>query len=48
MTTEPFSLIAAVGERLDVALGQDERVGSRAAAQKLIDSGAVTVEGKPR
>jgi 23S rRNA pseudouridine1911/1915/1917 synthase len=46
--TEAFSFVAAVGERLDVTLGQDERVGSRAAAQKLIESGAVTVDGKPR
>jgi 23S rRNA pseudouridine1911/1915/1917 synthase len=37
-----------VGERLDVALGQDPRVGSRAAAQKLIDAGAVTVDGQRR
>ena len=46
--TEPFFVIAAVGERLDVALGHDERVGSRAAAVKLIDSGAVTIGGKQR
>jgi 23S rRNA pseudouridine1911/1915/1917 synthase len=45
---EPFSVVAAGGERLDVALGQDERVGSRAAAQKLIDAGVVTIDGKPR
>ena len=46
--SEPFSVAAATGERLDVALGADERVGSRAAAQKLIDAGAVTVDGTPR
>ena len=46
--TEPFSVDAEEPERLDVALGRDERVGSRAAAVKLIDSGAVTVDGKPR
>jgi 23S rRNA pseudouridine1911/1915/1917 synthase len=45
---EPFSVAVAESERLDVALGQDERVGSRAAAVKLIDAGAVTVGGKPR
>jgi 23S rRNA pseudouridine1911/1915/1917 synthase len=46
--TEPFSVEATPGERLDVALGQDPRVGSRAAAQKLIDAGAVAVGGRPR
>ena len=34
------------GERLDVALAQ--HVGSRAAAQRLIDAGRVTVDGRPR
>jgi 23S rRNA pseudouridine1911/1915/1917 synthase len=34
------------GERLDVVLG--EHVGSRAAAQRLIDAGLVTVDGEPR
>jgi 23S rRNA pseudouridine1911/1915/1917 synthase len=43
-----FSVVASPGERLDVALGADERVGSRAAAQKLIDAGAVLVDGEPR
>jgi 23S rRNA pseudouridine1911/1915/1917 synthase len=43
-----FSIEAPAGDRLDVALGRDPRVGSRAAAQKLIDSGAVTVDGRPR
>jgi 23S rRNA pseudouridine1911/1915/1917 synthase len=46
--SEPFSVVAAPGERLDVALGADPRVGSRAAAQKLIDAGAVLVDGAPR
>ena len=36
----------AAGERLDVFLG--EHVGSRAAAQKLLDAGRVTVGGAPR
>ena len=45
---EAFSVVASVGERLDVALGSDTRVGSRAAAVRLIESGAVTVDGKPR
>jgi 23S rRNA pseudouridine1911/1915/1917 synthase len=43
--TEAFSVEAVPGERLDVALGADSRVGSRAAAQKLIEAGAVTVDG---
>jgi 23S rRNA pseudouridine1911/1915/1917 synthase len=43
--TESFSVDAVPGERLDVALGADSRVGSRAAAQKLIEAGAVTVDG---
>jgi 23S rRNA pseudouridine1911/1915/1917 synthase len=34
------------GERLDVALAP--HVGSRAAAQRLIDAGLVTVDGRPR
>jgi len=46
--SEPFSVEPAAGERLDVALGSDPRVGSRAAAQKLIDAGAVLVDGAPR
>jgi 23S rRNA pseudouridine1911/1915/1917 synthase len=46
--TRSFSVDAAVGERLDVALGHDPRIGSRAAAQKLIDAGAVTVGGEAR
>jgi 23S rRNA pseudouridine1911/1915/1917 synthase len=45
---EAFSLDAVPGERLDAALGQDPRVGSRAAAQKLIDAGAVMVGGRTR
>ena len=36
------------GERLDVALGAHPDVGSRAAAQRLIDAGRVTVDGTPR
>src|SRR4051794_36674681 len=36
------------GERLDVALGRHPDVGSRAAAQKLIEAGAVTVDGRAR
>ena len=36
------------GERLDVALGADARIGSRAAAQRLIDAGRVTVNGLRR
>ena len=36
------------GQRLDVALAAHPAVGSRAAAQKLLDAGAVTVDGRPR
>jgi 23S rRNA pseudouridine1911/1915/1917 synthase len=36
----------AAGERLDVALAP--HAGSRAAAQRLIDAGRVTVDGRPR
>jgi 23S rRNA pseudouridine1911/1915/1917 synthase len=36
------------GQRLDVALAAHPVVGSRAAAQRLLDSGAVTVDGRPR
>jgi 23S rRNA pseudouridine1911/1915/1917 synthase len=36
------------GERIDVALARFEQVGSRAAAQRLLDAGAVTVDGRPR
>jgi 23S rRNA pseudouridine1911/1915/1917 synthase len=46
--SEPFSVQPVAGERLDVALGSDPRVGSRAAAQKLIEAGAVVVDGAPR
>jgi 23S rRNA pseudouridine1911/1915/1917 synthase len=46
--TDAFSVEGLAGERLDVALGADPRVGSRAAAVKLIDAGAVTIEGRPR
>jgi 23S rRNA pseudouridine1911/1915/1917 synthase len=38
----------AAGERLDVFLGTADRLGSRAAAQRLIDAGAVTVDGSTR
>ena len=48
MTAPSFVAAALPGERLDVALGADPRVGSRAAAQKLIDAGAVIVDGRPR
>ena len=36
------------GERIDVALARLEEVGSRSAAQRLLDAGAVTVEGQVR
>jgi 23S rRNA pseudouridine1911/1915/1917 synthase len=36
------------GERLDVALAAHPAVGSRAAAQRLLDAGAVTVDGEAR
>ena len=36
------------GERLDVALAARPEVGSRSAAQRLIDAGLVTVDGEPR
>jgi 23S rRNA pseudouridine1911/1915/1917 synthase len=36
------------GERLDVALAKRPEVGSRAAAQRLIDAGRVKVDGVPR
>jgi 23S rRNA pseudouridine1911/1915/1917 synthase len=36
------------GERLDVVLAARPEVGSRAAAQRLLDAGAVTVDGEPR
>jgi 23S rRNA pseudouridine1911/1915/1917 synthase len=37
-----------LGERLDVALAGHAAVGSRAAAQRLLDGGAVTVDGAPQ
>ena len=43
-----FTVDPVEGERLDVALGRHPDVGSRAAAVKLIDAGAVTVDGRPR
>jgi 23S rRNA pseudouridine1911/1915/1917 synthase len=36
------------GQRLDVALAAHPAVGSRAAAQRLLDGGAVTVDGRAR
>ena len=36
------------GQRLDVALAAHPDIGSRAAAQKLLDAGAVSVDGEPR
>jgi 23S rRNA pseudouridine1911/1915/1917 synthase len=36
------------GQRLDVALAAHDAIGSRAAAQRLLDSGAVLVDGEPR
>jgi 23S rRNA pseudouridine1911/1915/1917 synthase len=36
------------GERVDVALARLPEVGSRSAAQRLVDAGAVTVDGEPR
>jgi 23S rRNA pseudouridine1911/1915/1917 synthase len=36
------------GQRLDVALAAHPAIGSRAAAQKLLDAGAVTVNGQAR
>ena len=36
------------GQRLDVALAAHPNVGSRAAAQKLLEAGAVTVDGRAR
>ena len=36
------------GERVDVALARLPEVGSRSAAQRLVDAGAVRVDGEPR
>jgi 23S rRNA pseudouridine1911/1915/1917 synthase len=36
------------GQRLDVALAAHPAVGSRSAAQRLLDAGAVSVNGEPR
>jgi 23S rRNA pseudouridine1911/1915/1917 synthase len=36
------------GERVDVALARLPEVGSRSAAQRLVDAGAVTVDGEQR
>ena len=38
----------ARGERLDHFLGRAEEIGSRAAAQRLIETGAVTVDGQSK
>ena len=49
--TAPIEVVVpagAEGERLDVFLSSLESIGSRAAAQRLIESGAVTVEGVER
>ena len=39
---------AEEGRRLDTALAADARIGSRAAAQRLIEAGKVAVDGRPR
>ena len=39
---------ADAGKRLDVALAARPEVGSRAAAQRLLESGAATVDGRAR
>ena len=36
------------GKRLDVRLAAEPEVGSRAKAQRMIDAGLVTVDGRPR
>jgi 23S rRNA pseudouridine1911/1915/1917 synthase len=49
--SEPLELVVpaeAAGQRLDHFLGSIEAVGSRAAAQRLIERGAVTVDGTAR
>ena len=46
MTSELRATEHQAGRRLDVVLG--EQVGSRARAQRLIEAGAVTVNGEPR
>ena len=38
----------AAGDRLDRFLATLDEVGSRAAAERLIESGAVTVDGRAR
>ena len=51
MSTPPIELVAGPdhdGARLDVTLGAHPEVGSRAAAQRLIDGGRVTVDGRAR
>ena len=48
MRIELVAGAAEHGARLDVALGGRPEVGSRAAAQRLIDAGAVTVDGRAR
>ena len=47
----PISFVAGeedAGTRLDVRLAVEEEVGSRAKAQRLIDAGLVTVDGRAR
>lgn len=39
---------AEAGQRLDGVLGARPEIGSRAAAQRLIEAGRVTVDGRPR
>jgi len=49
--TAPLEVVVApeaAGERLDQFVGRIEAVGSRAAAQRLIDQGAVAVDGAAR
>jgi 23S rRNA pseudouridine1911/1915/1917 synthase len=48
---DPIRFVAAeedAGVRLDVRLAAEEAIGSRAKAQRLIDAGLVTVDGRPR
>jgi 23S rRNA pseudouridine1911/1915/1917 synthase len=49
--SEPIEVVVGpelAGTRLDVALGALAQIGSRAAAQRLIDGSAVTVDGQSR
>jgi 23S rRNA pseudouridine1911/1915/1917 synthase len=50
MTKRKIELTTAsesAGQRLDQFLAPDPRIGSRSAAQRLIDRGCVTVDGRP-